>query len=253
MIFLLIGLSVGTLGTLVGAGGGFLLIPILIYYFPTLGPSNIAATSMLAVCANAMSGSVAYSLKGQIHWRSALLFTLAAIPGVFLGTALNSWVNRKSFVLLFGVLIIALSIYIFKKSIRKDLHLKEKAHLFIFDNKKAYLGAGISVFVGMISSFLGIGGGIIHVPLLGTVLNFPIHLAAGTSHFILAASSAFAVFDHWSRNNYRSLDDSINWMLAGIIIGAQMGAALSKHVDSHKILKILSIALLIGGIRLCLY
>lgn len=253
MIFLLIGLFIGTLGTLVGAGGGFILIPVLMYYYPTFTPAKIAAISMLAVCLNAISGSIAYTLKKQIHWKSAFLFSLAAAPGVFMGTALNSFVDRKSFVLVFGILIICLAIYTYLKSRQQIILIKENEQGFILDKKKAYLGTGISVIVGVVSSFLGIGGGIIHVPLLGTVLNYPIHLAAGTSHFILALSSALAVFDHWTRHNYGTIDVVIIWMLGGIILGAQLGAALSKYVESHRILKILSAALLIGGIRLCLY
>jgi uncharacterized membrane protein YfcA len=252
MEFLLIGLIVGTIGTLIGAGGGFLLVPILIYKFPTLPATEIAAVSMLAVGANATSGSIAYAFKSQIHWKSAFIFSIAAIPGIFLGIYLNDQVDRHFFIMMFGVIIILLSVYVFSKSL-DDKILVQKRHSFSFDKRKAYIGSAISVFIGILSSFLGIGGGIIHVPLLGTVLDYPIHLAAGTSHFILALTSLIAVSEHWTRGNYHSHQSFLIYLIIGIVAGAQAGANLSKYVSSSKILTILSIALFLGGIRLCLY
>ena len=253
MEFLFIGLIVGTIGTLIGAGGGFLLVPLLIYKFPNLPAPQIAAISMLGVGANATSGSIAYAFKSQIHWRSALLFSLTAIPGIYLGIFLNDQVNRQFFVTMFGMIIIILSTYIFIKSLDKKILVENGPHQFHFDKRKAYIGGVISIFIGILSSFLGIGGGVIHVPLLGTVLNYPIHLAAGTSHFILALTSSIAVSEHWIRGNYHSHQNFLIYLIVGIVAGAQVGATLSKHVSSSKILKILSAALFLGGIRLCLY
>ena len=84
-IYVLLGLCVGSLGTLVGAGGGFLLVPILLFLHPELSAAKITGISFLAVVANASSGSIVYILRRQVHWHSARIFTLCSLPGLLLG------------------------------------------------------------------------------------------------------------------------------------------------------------------------
>lgn len=247
-LFLLLGIVVGATGTLVGAGGGFLLVPVLLHMSPESSGSQIAALSMLVVVFNAASGSFAYARKKQIHWASALLFSAAAGPGVWLGIRLGHQVTRASFELVFGVFLSLMAIYIFIRSRRyKRRPEPEKIE---FNKKTAALGTVISFGVGVFASFLGIGGGIIHVPLLSELLGFPVHLATGTSHMILALTAGLAVYDHWQSGIYSPLADFAPMLILGVVIGAQIGARHSKRVSSERILQILSMALLIVGLRL---
>src|SRR5471032_1180776 len=64
-------------------------------------------------------------------------------------------------------------------------------------------GAALSLIVGFVSSFLGIGGGIIHVPLLVQALGFPVHIATATSHFVLVAMSGAASLTHLAQGSYQ--------------------------------------------------
>lgn len=250
MLFTLIGLIIGTVGTLIGAGGGFVLVPLLIFMLPNHPSSRIAAISILGVGVNATSGSVAYAVKKQIHWKSAWIYSLAAIPGIFIGVYLNENIMRQNFILIFSLFIIFLSIYIYIKSLNSDLFLINDTFKFVLTQKIAIIGSFISIFIGVISSFLGIGGGIIHVPLLSTLLDYPVHIAAGTSHMILALTSSVAIIEHFNHGHYTNLESFVPYLLVGLVVGAQLGALLSKRVSSPKILKVLSIALLLGGIRL---
>ncbi|NUM87635.1 MAG: hypothetical protein HUU37_00385 [Bdellovibrionales bacterium] len=110
---------------------------------------------------------------------------------------------------------------------------------------------GYSPYGNMGGSFgFGMGGGIIHVPLLANVLGFPVHLAAGTSHFVLALTSAAAVTEHHLRGHYAGLQGFVPYLLAGILAGAQVGAQFSRIVSSRRILLILALALASVGVRL---
>ena len=110
------------------------------------------------------------------------------------------------------------------------------------------LGVGASAGVGFISSIFGIGGGVIHVPLMVYLLGFPVHVATATSHFVLACSAAFGVISHvWLGH--------VIWTPAicisiGAAIGAQIGAALSKKTKSKVILVLLALAMFGLGLRL---
>jgi len=79
---------VGTYGTLVGAGGGSVLVPILLILLPKETPATVTAISLAVVFFNAYSGTIAYMRMGRIDYRAGTLFSLAGLPGAVLGTML---------------------------------------------------------------------------------------------------------------------------------------------------------------------
>ncbi len=109
-----------------------------------------------------------------------------------------------------------------------------------------------SLGVGFVSSFLGIGGGVIHVPLLVCALGFPTHVATATSHFILAVMADTGTVTHLVRGSFahghglrRAVAPS-----AGVFAGAQLGARLSLRLRSALIQQLLALALLLLAARL---
>lgn len=247
--FLFLGLLIGGLGTLIGAGGGFILVPILLFLFPTTPPALLTAISMLVVLANAGSGSVAYALSGRVHFRTALVFILCSFPGVYFGVKATESASKGSFEVIFGIVILLISIFIFWRSTRRksaDPHHEK----FQATAKTYSIGGLLSAFVGFAASFLGIGGGVIHVPLLAEVLGYPVHLAAGTSHMILAVTALLAVIEHAQAGHYAGLQSYVIFLAVGALVGAQLGARLSAKVSSKAILRTLCAALFLVGIRL---
>ena len=89
-----VGLLVGTYGTMIGAGGGFLLVPLLLLAFPKDNPETITSIALAVVFFNATSGSAAYARKGRVDYRSGLIFALATVPGSILGALATKYVPR---------------------------------------------------------------------------------------------------------------------------------------------------------------
>ena len=112
------------------------------------------------------------------------------------------------------------------------------------------LGIGLSLIVGYISSLLGIGGGIIHVPALVHLLNFPVHVATATSHFILAVMALTGTAVHIATGAFHHGIRRTIALGIGVLIGAQMGALLSNRVGGIWIIRGLAIALGLVGIRI---
>lgn len=98
---------------------------------------------------------------------------------------------------------------------------------------------------------LGIGGGIIHVPALIRLLNFPVHIATATSHFILVIMALTGTIVHIVMGSFsnESAQQTI-FLGTGVLIGAQAGALLSQHVRGGWIIRGLAIALASVGIRI---
>jgi uncharacterized membrane protein YfcA len=109
-------------------------------------------------------------------------------------------------------------------------------------------GLALSFVVGFLSSILGIGGGIVHVPALVVLFHFPAHIAAATSHFILAISAAVGTASHLSLGN---VDLGVGLAIGGgCVVGAQLGGALSTRVKGVTIVRALAVALGLVGLRL---
>ena len=250
ILFFVLGLFTGVIGTLIGIGGGFVLTPVFMVMFPEMSPSHLTALSLMAVAANSTSGSLGYAYRQQVHWPSVLYFALAGIPGVFLGVFLLQFVERSKFEVAFSIFLIAMSVFVLWRSFRKKTghaHADE-----FWTTKKKIFGSVISLFVGVISSLFGIGGGVVHVPLLSEVLRYPIHLAAGTSHAILSITSIVAVTLHFVRGDLVNVEGFMLWLIIGLLIGAQGGAMLSKKVASQWILRGLGLVLISMAIRFIL-
>lgn len=243
---IVLGLTVGLVGTLIGAGGGFLLTPVFLFLYPHLSATEITAMSLVAVFANSSSGSIGYAVRRQIHWPSVFLYAICAVPGVLLGVEIGRVVNRQSFDLLFGIFLFVMAIYIILRSRKK----RNSGQVNFWHKKNMVIGSLVSFFVGILSSLLGIGGGIIHVPLLSEVMKYPLHMAAGTSHAILALTSLVAVVDHWQAGDLTPVNPLLPYLCVGLVVGAQAGAHYSSRIANKVILRILAGALILASLRL---
>jgi uncharacterized membrane protein YfcA len=114
----------------------------------------------------------------------------------------------------------------------------------------ANVGIVLSVFVGFVSSLLGVGGGFIHVPILVRLLNFPVHIATATSHFVLAIMALTGTIVHIAQGVFVQGVRRTILLGVGVVVGAQFGAMLSNRVGGKLIIRGLAVALAFVGLRL---
>ncbi len=96
MVIQYLGLAVGSFGTLIGAGGGFVLMPLPLLY-PKERPSQLTAISLAVVFFNALSGSGAYARMKRIDYQAGWTIALATVPGAILGAVTTSLISRRLF------------------------------------------------------------------------------------------------------------------------------------------------------------
>lgn len=255
-----LGVVLGAFGTLIGVGGGFILVPILLWLYPHEPSETLTSISLSVVFFNALSGSVAYARQRRIEYRSGLAFAAAALPGTVLGALSTSYLPRGVFDGIIGGLLIAVSIYLFMKPHapaprvstgkgRWHVHMTDRsgeAHTFSFN---IWIGIALSLVVGYVSSILGIGGGIIHVPAMTNLLHFPVHIATATSHFVLSIMALSGSITHVIEGHLASAWGRIIPLAVGVTIGAQIGAKLSTRIGGQGILRALSVGILFVGLR----
>jgi uncharacterized membrane protein YfcA len=268
IVLIVVGFLIGTFGTLIGAGGGFLLVPLLLITHPDMPPEIVTAVSIAMVAVNAISGSVAYARAKRIDYKAGLVFAAYTVPGSILGVFLTAYIPRHAFNIIFGILLFGLAAFLFTrirqtggaeaaKSHRAGrgwkrhqlVDAKGQAYSYTYNQRQGNL---VSIGVGFLSPLLGIGGGIIHVPAMVQWLRFPLHVATATSHFILAIMSTISVAVHVFNGDY-SDSNALRLVLGlcvGVVPGAQLGAFLSHKISNGIIIRILAVCLGLVGIRL---
>ena len=261
-ILLALGVVAGTYGTIVGAGGGFVIIPALLLIYPDETPAVVTAISLAVVVVNAASGSAAYARLRRIDYRTGVAFALATVPGAVAGALATHIVPRRTFDILFGVVLISVSTYIALRPAPGDggsgWRLRANTSRSLTDvegNQYSYAfnwqtGVIISFFVGLVASFLGLGGGIIHVPVMVAILGFPAHIAVATSHFILVFTAITATLVHVASGDLAGDWLKVLPLAVGAVAGAQLGARLSQRLPAKAIVRLLAFALFTVGIRL---
>lgn len=246
----LLGLIIGGFGTLIGAGGGFLLLPLLVLLYPHEEPRVLASISLAVVCINAISGSIGYARQRLINYRAGWVFVACGIPGAILGALITARISRMVFDLWLGGLLVLVAIFLILAGPTREPSTAAAPLSPPVPVPHARTRGGIlSFFVGFISSLLGIGGGIVHVPILVYVLRFPVHVAAATSHFVLAFTALAGTLIHIAGGDFHSGHRRTIALGIGVALGAQIGARLAKRTPSGIILRGLGIALAVVGVR----
>ena len=263
LLLLLIGAVVGTIGTLVGAGGGFLLVPAMLFLYPDEAPGVITSTSLAVVFVNAVSGSIAYAAQRRIDYRAALVLAVATVPGSVLGALVASRIDRGPFTVVFSLILIGVAaLLVFRPAPEVRVRAprpgewrrllrdrRGELYEYAFDVRLAFV---LTLGIGFISSLLGIGGGIIQVPMFILLLGFPTYVATATSQLMLAIMSLAGTATHILTGEFADAARRTALLAPGVVVGAQFGAWLSRRVRPLVISRTLAVAMTLAAGRLLL-
>ena len=236
-----LGFVAGLLGSMIGLGGGIIVVPVLT--FLGFHPTVTASTSLFAALSNAAASTISYSKQKRIEYSLGVKLGLISILGTVLGAIISTDVAPDIFKILFGFVLIASSVYIF---LRKKIESKEKT----ISKQMIVFTIGASFFAGIISSFFGIGGGIIFVPLMVAGMGIAMKKAAPTSQMILLFTSLSGVTVH----SFLGHPDffQAGFLSIGSFIGGLVGARLSIDIKERYLQILVSVVILIAAAKLFL-
>lgn len=241
VVLITIGLGAGTLGSMLGVGGGIIMVPALTVM--GLPPAQIASTSLFAVTSTSVSSTIEYSRQKRIDYRVGMQMAGLAIPGAVIGAVLSDYLSPESFRLYFGVLLMLTGLYILYKNsiLREGKDATKKRPLLLSATLGASFGAGV------ISSLFGVGGGGIFMPIMLLILGMTMHRAAPTSHLILMVSSVAGVLAHVFLGHPDYLQALA--LSAGAFVGGQIGSRLSKSTRELILHRLLGLVLIGVGAK----
>lgn len=238
-----LGVFTGVVGALLGLGGGVVIVPFLVFA-AHFEPQLAIGTSMFVVLLNSVSGACGYIRKKLACTSAAVCFSLATVPGAFLGSYAAAYLQGRVFFGVFGLFFLGVAFNMFRKANQSG---EENGVTTVPEHYDKKLGIICSIFVGFLASVLGIGGGVIHVPFMIYVLRFPVKVAIATSTCILAVSAIAGVASHAYLGH-------IMWVAGlalgiGAAIGAQIGVRVAAAVKSALLMKAAGVLVALTGIR----
>jgi uncharacterized membrane protein YfcA len=265
ILLFVLGFSIGLPAAMAGLGGGFLIMPILIFFFG-LPAQNAVAVSLAAMCGTTISSSLVYLKQKRVDFFLALVYDVFDVPGVIIGAYLASLITSDLLTGLVGVFIITLSITLmFRKnndSVKPEIHntggfninkgwlrkrVDSDGKIYSYKIKRPFMIFLSSFAGGLVTGFAGLGGGITDTSTM-ILLGVPSHIAVASSEVAMALTNGAGLLTHGFLENL--LIEYAIPITAGTVIGAQIGAILSKHVKGATIRKILIALALVAGIRL---
>jgi len=242
----LIAVFASTFGSMVGLGGGFLMVPLLRIVYG-MEPSIAAGTSLVLVVANSFSGSLAYFRQRRVNVRTSLLIAAGGFPASIAGAILVSHISGLFFDIAYAVFLIVVGYDVIVNR-RHRLAARETAAAAA--GIPAWRAIAIGCIVGLVSSLFGIGGGVVVVPALLYFSTLPPHAISATSHFAILLTSPVGVASHALLHDIK-LAYAVP-LVAGGLTGGQIGAALAHRISSSTLMKLLGAALAIAAASLVL-
>jgi uncharacterized membrane protein YfcA len=229
----------GVLSALFGIGGGIVLVPVLHYL---LGFGWIEATqlSLVAIMVQSPTGVWQHARRAAVDWQVALPLALAGLVGVFLGAAVQPYMATAWLKVLFAVLMVLAALRL----------AVPQAKLAATDAaaKARRLGPfglyALGLFAGVVAKLLGIGGGLVTVPVL-TLTGLPVHLAVG--------SSLVPVFTNAAIASGQAFAQGLAWLPAvplalGALVGVPFGARMAHALKEQGLRRVFAGGLVVAAL-----
>jgi len=257
-IWIIAGFAIGTYAGAVGAGGGFLVTPVLLLRFDDAAPAQVTAASLVVVTATATMATLLALREGRIDRQLAMSMMVLMVPAGLLGAATTAIVPRAPFALGFGVFLMAMAAYLIwrpvagirapvKRAWRRALTDRDRNRYVYHIPVQRSLAPIVSV--GFFSSLAGIGGGPLGVPMMTYVMHVPHAVAIPTMHFLIVAQAGAAAGLHLVAGNVGEPMTVVPWLATGVILAAPAGRLIRRRVGEGRLMQALAVGLFIAAAR----
>lgn len=243
-IGILIGIVVGALG----AGGGILSVPVLVYILGQ-NPHQAATLSLIIVGATAGVSLITRASSGQVQWKQGTLFAIAGFVGTWAGSALNPLVAERTLMLLFCSLLGIVAVLMVRTQVQSthsssssideaEDTLPPSASSSIERVKRVALVITLASITGFLTGFFGVGGGFAIVPALHLALRYPMKKASATSLLIMLITAACGLISRALGGHLEITAEAGAMVLcfaAASMCGGILGARLTRKVSSSTL------------------
>lgn len=265
VIVFLVAVAAGLLGSLLGLGGGIVVVPVLTLLLKVDIRYAIGA-SIVSVIATSSGAAAAYVRERMTNLRVAMWLEIGTTSGAITGAYLAHKLEEKWLFTIFGIIMAYSAVAMFRKrhepagqnvpadpwADRLNLHGsyfdQSVGHEVRYRVARSRLSLGLMYVAGIVSALLGIGSGVLKVPAMDLAMRLPIKVSTATSNFMIgvtAAASAGFYFASGDINPFIAAP-----VAAGVLVGALAGSLLLGRLHNRLIRTVFVAVLLYVSIEM---
>lgn len=248
------GFLVGFLGTILGIGGGSIIVPVLVLWFGQSVHTSIA-TSLVAIVGTSINAASVNIITGTANLRLGIFLEIITVFFAISGGYISISLSEKPLLILFALLLGIIALIYYRRINVEDKYVSDAGGSFFggefFDHEKdkiinykpdrLLLVSFISGLAGLLSGMLGIGGGVLKVPAMNILAKVPIKGATATSNFMIGITAAAGAMVYIQKGYLNPLNTAL--ILIGVTFGAKYASAGFKKIKDRKIKIIFTIFL----------
>ncbi len=255
---LLIAVVAGLFGSMVGLGGGIIIVPVLTIFYH-LDIRLAIGASLISVIATSSGAAVSYVSQGVANLRIGMFLEMATTLGALTGALVTTYLPVRLLFVLFGLVLLYSAAAMFwqchgallttsNDTIANRLHLHghyfdASRHLEIkYKVTHTKLGLGLMYLAGVVSALLGTGAGTLKVPALDLAMRLPIKASTATSNFMIGVTAAAGAAVYFARGQINPL------LAAPVALGVLAGATAGTYVFGRtrpQVIRVLFVLILL--------
>lgn len=254
-----LGFVIGAYAAAVGAGGGFLVAPLLLFRYPEASPAAITAASLTVVLVTSIGQTLITAREQRVDHAVALTIALVAVPAAVLGGISTTMLPRTAFALIFAALLIVIAAYIVIRPVatiavpttrwawrRERTDRDGNRYLYRIPLLGSIAPNAGAAFFAALS---GIGGGPLGVPVMTRVMHIPHALAVPTMHFLILVQTTAVLMYHFTAGNHGDPMRDVPWLAAGVLLAAPAGVWLRRRLGEGMLMRALAAGIFFIAIR----
>jgi len=247
LIVLALGLTVGVLVGLLGIGGGVVLVPALVYL---LGYDQHLAqgTSLFILLPPIGLGALReYWRNGQVDLQAGICCAVGFLLGGYVGGRIAVPLPSRDLQGIFGFFLILSAILLWRKTQATPNGTPPAARVKTNTLPRVLGITGIAAFCGIAAGMVGIGGGVLLVPLLGLLFGFSQHRAQGTSLVALIPPTGILAFLTYAQNGYVSWQTGV-LLIPGVFVGGILGGHAARRLNPRRMRQVFAALMFLLGL-----
>jgi uncharacterized membrane protein YfcA len=259
-VIVAVAVVVGLLGSMLGVGGGLLLVPILTLFLG-VPVKTAVGTSLVCVVVTSSASQIVYVARGLTNTRLGMTLEVTTTLGALLGGITSILISGRAIYVIFAVVLVYVLISMERRPAERRPAQPGAALAGSFVDPDSgdevtygvdHVPAGLafSFVAGNVSGLLGVGGGVIKVPVMNLIMGMPLRASIATSNLMIgvtAATGALIFFGHHLVEPRYAVPTAI-----GILVGAQIGPRVSDRVSTKALRRVFELLLVVLAVQMAL-
>jgi hypothetical protein len=259
LVLVAVAVLVGMLGSMLGVGGGLLIVPILTLFLHVPIKSAIG-TSLVCVVVTSSASQIVYVARGFTNTRLGMTLEVATTIGALTGGITAILVSGRFIFALFTVVLVYVLVSMERKpadtlpstpgSVLAGSFTEPGGGEVAYGVDHLPAGLALSYVAGNVSGLLGVGGGVIKVPVMTLLMRVPLRAAIATSNLMIGVTAATGALIFFGRGLVEPRYAVPSTL--GILVGAQLGPRISGHVSAAVLRRVFEALLLVLAVQMAL-